>query len=225
MGGELSRNGRGGLRERVRDERMLRITRAAAELFAERGFGDVTTKEIARRAEVGEATLFRYAGSKFELLMRVTDKQVETVIDEIEATDAAAERGDARTYIDRIYDIYRRRSALYERDPDNTRALLLEAFAAQSPVQDRVSHTADRVIALVQRVIEEAQSAGELPTHLDSETVALNCNGTYSHEICRSAPRGLPVEMFSERLHRRLQAQLEPLLVSVSAPPAHGRPA
>jgi AcrR family transcriptional regulator len=41
-----------------------RILSAAAALFAERGYGDATTREIARRAEVAEPVIFRIYPTK-----------------------------------------------------------------------------------------------------------------------------------------------------------------
>jgi AcrR family transcriptional regulator len=50
--------------QRARDE----IITAAYELFAERGYLDVTVADIAERAEVGRTTFFRYFGDKQEVV-------------------------------------------------------------------------------------------------------------------------------------------------------------
>ncbi|MBP2474152.1 AcrR family transcriptional regulator [Crossiella equi] len=47
------------------------LLRAAAELFAERGFERTTVRDIAARAGVNQALLFRYCGSKEELFREV----------------------------------------------------------------------------------------------------------------------------------------------------------
>ena len=60
-----------GRRDRNMREKRERITRAAAELFAELGFAAVTTQAISDRADVAAGTLFRYASSKSELLLMV----------------------------------------------------------------------------------------------------------------------------------------------------------
>ncbi|PPL17966.1 TetR/AcrR family transcriptional regulator [Microterricola pindariensis] len=60
-----------GRRERNKQEKLDRITTAARELFAERGVDDVTTQEIADKADVGAGTVFVYAKSKGELLLLV----------------------------------------------------------------------------------------------------------------------------------------------------------
>jgi AcrR family transcriptional regulator len=52
--------GEPGVRERKRQETRARIVDAAAELFAERGFDEVSVMEIARRAGVVEKTVFNH---------------------------------------------------------------------------------------------------------------------------------------------------------------------
>lgn len=60
-----------GRRERNKAAKLERIVAAAGELFAERGVDEVTTQEIAERADIGTGTLFLYARSKGELLLMV----------------------------------------------------------------------------------------------------------------------------------------------------------
>lgn len=60
-----------GRRERNKQDKLNRITAAASELFAERGVDEVTTQEIADKADIGAGTLFLYAKSKGELLLLV----------------------------------------------------------------------------------------------------------------------------------------------------------
>ncbi|KQQ85127.1 TetR/AcrR family transcriptional regulator [Arthrobacter sp. Leaf137] len=60
-----------GRRERNKQEKLDRITAAATELFAEYGVDDVTTQQIADKADIGTGTLFLYARNKGELLLLV----------------------------------------------------------------------------------------------------------------------------------------------------------
>ena len=56
-----------------------RIVAAAIEVFAESGL-DASTAEIAQRAGVGEATLFRRFPSKQDLIQAIVETQMESVI-------------------------------------------------------------------------------------------------------------------------------------------------
>jgi AcrR family transcriptional regulator len=60
-----------GRRERNKQAKLERITAAARELFAEHGVDDVTTQQIAEKADIGTGTLFLYAKTKGELLLLV----------------------------------------------------------------------------------------------------------------------------------------------------------
>jgi AcrR family transcriptional regulator len=56
------------LRERLQQVARDAIVTAAFELFAERGYASVTVADIAKRAEVGRTTFFRYFGDKQEVV-------------------------------------------------------------------------------------------------------------------------------------------------------------
>jgi AcrR family transcriptional regulator len=60
-----------GRRERNKQQKLDRITAAASELFAEHGVEEVTTQQIADKADIGTGTLFLYAKTKGELLLLV----------------------------------------------------------------------------------------------------------------------------------------------------------
>lgn len=69
-------------RDRNMRDKRDRIFRAAAELFAERGFAAVTTQEVSDRADVADGTLFRYAATKSELLLMIYNEEFRAAIDE-----------------------------------------------------------------------------------------------------------------------------------------------
>src|SRR5688572_11175374 len=77
-----------GRRERNKQEKLERITAAARELFTEHGVDDVTTQQIAEKADIGTGTLFLYAKTKGELLLLV---QNSSYADALEEGEAAAE--------------------------------------------------------------------------------------------------------------------------------------
>lgn len=60
-----------GRRERNKQQKLDRITAAAGDLFAQFGVEEVTTQQIAEKADIGTGTLFLYAKTKGELLLLV----------------------------------------------------------------------------------------------------------------------------------------------------------
>lgn len=78
-----------GRRERNKQAKLDRIVAAARELFAEYGVDDVTTQQIADKADIGAGTLFLYAKSKGELLLMV---QNSSYADSLVRGRAAAEK-------------------------------------------------------------------------------------------------------------------------------------
>src|SRR5215472_4056515 len=57
-----------GRRERKAAETRLRLFRCALQLFAERGFPNVTVEDITEAADVGKGTFFNYFESKDHVL-------------------------------------------------------------------------------------------------------------------------------------------------------------
>jgi AcrR family transcriptional regulator len=71
-----------GRRERNKQAKLERITRAASELFAEHGVDEVTTQQIADKADIGTGTLFLYAKTKGELLLLVQNAQYAAALEQ-----------------------------------------------------------------------------------------------------------------------------------------------
>lgn len=70
-----------GRRERAKQDKRERIMAAAQELFATQGVCNVTTQEIADRADVAIGTLYLYASTKAELLIMVQNQKFSTAIE------------------------------------------------------------------------------------------------------------------------------------------------
>ena len=70
-----------GRRERNKQEKLDRITAAARELFTQYGVDEVTTQQVADKADVGSGTLFLYAKTKAELLLLVHNVKYAEALD------------------------------------------------------------------------------------------------------------------------------------------------
>jgi len=79
-----------GRRERNKQQKLDRIMDAARELFAQYGVDEVTTQQIAEKADIGAGTLFLYAKTKGELLLLVQNDAYAAALDQ-GTQDAAAE--------------------------------------------------------------------------------------------------------------------------------------
>ena len=69
-----------GRRDRNKAAKKDAIIQAATELFGEYGYAGTTTQQVAQKANVADGTLFRYAGSKPELLLMVINERLRPLV-------------------------------------------------------------------------------------------------------------------------------------------------
>ena len=110
-----------GRRERNKQHKLDRITAAALELFSEYGVDEVTTQQIADKADIGTGTLFLYAKTKGELLLLV---QNSSYVDALVKGRAAAE--DISDPLDAVMAIIRPVVECNRTQIDNGRTYLRE---------------------------------------------------------------------------------------------------
>lgn len=206
------------LRERSKLGKAERIKTAAELLLSERSIEQITTREVAELAGIGEATLFRYIGSKRDLLMMVYGDQMDAILTKIEREDAVlassgSPRRDGEAYCDRIYNIYRARCEFYRRNPDNAALYMREGFQVGSVTGARNIAQGDRSIRMVGAILAEGQSQGVLIGSVDPYLVAQNCHGIFIHEIDRTPVRGFTPQTIWDRTSARLSVQLSPLII------------
>jgi AcrR family transcriptional regulator len=90
---------------RPRDERADRaILRAALELIAEQGARDLRMDDVADRARVGKATIYRRYRSKDELVTAA----VAALVSEIQVPDTGSTRGDLLALMRSAVEVYSR---------------------------------------------------------------------------------------------------------------------
>ncbi|GAF43685.1 hypothetical protein RW1_009_01090 [Rhodococcus wratislaviensis NBRC 100605] len=207
-----------GVRDRAKRNRLIRIRKAAADLLVVKSFHQITTKEVAQLAGVGEATLFRYISGKHDLLTMAYADQMDALLNRIEEDDArqvASTRGGPLTgqhQVDRIYQVYNTRCDFYLVNPTNAALYLREGFEAGGETAARHIAQGDRTIRLVASILQDGQRARVLTDVVDPFIVAQNCHGTYIHEIDRTPARGFDPATIWDRLVARLAAQLVPLI-------------
>lgn len=160
------------LRERNRQEKWRRIRKAAESLFAERGFAGTTTRAIADRAEVGVGTVYLYAKTKEDLLLRIFVESIEAAIEEGFTTLPDA------PIVDRLLHLYGRFFAFYRRDLALARVLVREMTLGDvdMPASVQLSMSFNRRVAAL---FGEAAQRGELRRDLLAELAATNTFASY----------------------------------------------
>ncbi|MDY0947280.1 TetR/AcrR family transcriptional regulator [Frigoribacterium sp. CFBP9039] len=185
-----------GRRERNKQEKLERITRAASDLFAQHGVDDVTTQQIAEAADIGAGTLFLYAKTKGELLLlaqndnysrslergRVAAAEATTTLDAVlavvtpivECNRAQVENG--RTYLREMVfgDPAEPHHAEALSIVARTEALLTEVIADRSGVEAAQAATLAHVVSAVQLVamasaVDEATTVAEVVATISAQ--------------------------------------------------------
>jgi len=115
------------------ERRREQIVRAAADSFASRGYRGTTTRDIAERAGITEAALYRYYPSKEALYSAIVDDKMKTPDPTVAVTDAAQVRNDQAVLAGLAHEIIRR----VRSDPGFLRILLytgLEGHELSEPL-------------------------------------------------------------------------------------------
>ncbi|WP_327181345.1 TetR/AcrR family transcriptional regulator [Streptomyces sp. NBC_01334] len=164
-----------GRRERNKQEKFDRIVAAATELFAEHGIDEVTTQQIADKADIGTGTLFLYAKTKGELLLLVQNAKY------VEALEQG--RADAETVpgvLDAVLAIVRPIVECNRIQIDNGRTYLREMVFGD-PEEPRhgaalaiVAQTEEAVAAVLRRDERVAEGDAATLAHIVSAVMFLS---------------------------------------------------
>ena len=144
------------------EQREAELLHAAIELFAEEGFGNVSTRKIAAQAGVSEGTLFHYFGSKNELMGAILGRFYGELTDN--ATRILREELDSRARLQLLAEnhigVLARDNSLFMRLIQTYRNADLSEF---TKIQGSVLHKLNRSYAWVfDAAVKEAMTRGEL---------------------------------------------------------------
>jgi AcrR family transcriptional regulator len=146
-------------RDALRNRALLIETAAAA--FREEGL-QVGVDEIARRANVGIATLYRHFPTKGDLVVAVSSE----LLDELRAArDAARDAGDDAAALERFL-----RDALAQLQANRG---MVEALAQHPPSPQIRERMREEMLEVVEPVVEQAHAAGTLARGLDAEDLLI----------------------------------------------------
>jgi AcrR family transcriptional regulator len=153
-----------------------RVLGAAEELFAERG-SDVSMDQVARRAGVGHATVFRRFPSKEALVAAVIVRRIHQVG---ELAAAALEQGDAAEGFERF--------AWQVAELKAHDRALFEGLAGPCAELSEVVEAHTEVLDTVRRLVVAAQEAGAVRADVDPDEVPLILASTLTGALQMSPP-------------------------------------
>ncbi len=157
-----------GRRARNMRDKQDRIFRAAADLFAERGFESVSTGQVSDRADVAAGTVFRYASTKGELLLMVLNEELRRALD-VGAVSAASTTDTAEA----IYEMVRPLLEYARANPENGNAYHRELLFGGSEDRYRAAGLA-LVVELQDRVAQRLVADSGDDAVADRATLAAN---------------------------------------------------
>ena len=192
-----------GRRERNKAEKRDRIVSAASRLFAQHGFAATTTQQVAADADVADGTLFRYAPTKVELLLMVTNERLAPLLD---AGRQAAQARPPAEVVAAILDLVGPLAALADAEPDTVGPYLREVmFGTAGPHRTEALTLFDDLVHTIADLLRPHVAVGDLPPGLDLPEAARWVFSTLSSEVLRAVVgRGAPDTAASLKAHIRV---------------------
>lgn len=175
-----------GRRERRAAETRVKLFRCALQLFAERGFSNVTVEDITEAADVGKGTFFNYFESKEHVLGVMAEIQIGKVREAL----AQAETGKQPVRIV-LQQLFQRLAEEPGRSPDLARTLV-SSFLANERVRSMVDGHMATGRNSVARILALGQQAGEIDARVKSEQLALLLQQSLLGTILLWSLRGEP---------------------------------
>jgi AcrR family transcriptional regulator len=154
-------------RQRRAAETRLRLFRCALQLFAERGFPNVTVEDITEAADVGKGTFFNYFQSKEHVLGVMAEIQ----LGKVREAAALAEEGQ-QTIQATFHHLFHRAAEEPGHSPDLARALI-SCFLASEAVRGLIERNMKEGRRIIAGIVAAGQKRGEIDPRLKKEKVAI----------------------------------------------------
>ena len=176
-----------GRRQRHAAETRVRLFRCALQLFAERGYPNVTVEDITEAADVGKGTFFNYFGSKDQVLGVMAEIQLGKVKEALTKAEAGKQ-----TICSVVHTLFLRSAEEPGHSPDLARALL-SSFLASEGVRRHMAHNlASEGRKMLAQVVAAGQKRGEIDSRLKKEKVALQIQQAFMGTLLLWSLEGQP---------------------------------
>ncbi|WP_316365551.1 TetR/AcrR family transcriptional regulator [Candidatus Thiodiazotropha sp. CDECU1] len=145
-----------------------RILKAAADVVSEKGFKSASMREIARRAEVGDATIYNYFPTKESLLYGYCEEKQHAVAEALKQIDDFHEY----TLREQLQQLTETELALWLPDRDFLSEVFTLTFSAPVAGAVNLAETRRRFNRMVEDMIDAAIEVGEIPDQPYRELLA-----------------------------------------------------
>lgn len=189
-----------GLREQQKELRKQAISQAAVALFAKQGYQDTTIEQIAREAHVSVPTVFKYFGSKQEIVLEMLNPEDPRALSE--ASDrmlAFSDPLDALCHLEQLLIEH----ALQELPAAIWREVLPAILSGgNNTFSERYRQMNESLLTEISALLRKLQAAGKLRVDLDVDLAAYLLND-YSHLQLLRLTSQETMDMEAHRRHVR----------------------
>jgi AcrR family transcriptional regulator len=175
-----------GRRQRRAAETRIKLFRCALQLFAERGFSNVTVEDITEAADVGKGTFFNY----FETKDHVLGVMVEIQLGKVGHAAELAAQGKQT-----IHSVLHRLALGLAEEPGRSPGLaraVISSFLASESVRAIIERKMREGREAIAAVVAAGQGRGEIDSRLDRGQVALQLQQTMMGTVLLWSLRGEP---------------------------------
>ena len=147
-------------RDAIKIQRMNRIMEAAFKLFSEKGIDTITMNDIAKKAEIGVASLYRYYETKEQIAIQTSiwawEKQKDFIMPLLMENDYESISG-----LEQIKKVISLFIKLYESQSDFLRYIyFFDSFAVRSKINNQALKDYEKLILSIKKIISQAIAKG-----------------------------------------------------------------
>lgn len=208
------------VREQNKSTRYQHIVSAAERLFLQRGLDSVQMQDVAKEAEVGIATVFRYFPKKDKLIVAVAIQNLERILPAFEQIASSP-----KTAYERLEDVLNYLLEEDQNSPQGNSSKFREAFESYASFTKEPLPDIDDYIEIQKQIsnslipiMEDGKTDGSIRTDLaikETLITIINTFGTFVNNVVLKAPISFLEEDIDPHIQQRL---LKNILLSYVRP-------
>lgn len=161
-----------------------KILESTIEAISEKGYAPTTTKEIAKRAGVSEGTIFKYYGSKQDLLREIVDKTIKdfrnySINKAIPEVFAEAEEKSPQDFLNRLM---RERAEFFEKHSSAMQVIIQETMIDESIRETFRQEVWTEMMKVSDHIFNRAKELGKF-RDVDNRTLRRVIFGSFFFQI------------------------------------------